>query len=1585
MKKKIAAAVLAVAVTATSLTFAGVNATPEISSTDAVRAITGEGIVLLKNENNALPLKSGAKVALFGEGQADRYQQGAGIDSLTYQAGFVAFGAGSSRALGKNGTVAPLDAFRMAQDNGEISVYEPLSKEYETHELTKTADANNASRVARFDLDYTPDETMINSAAEFADTAIVFISRWGGECRDFSKEQWNLTEEEKALLKSATEKFDKVIAVLNTSNAIDTSWALENSDGINVDAVLFAGYPGVQGGLAIADIILGKTNPSGKLTFTFAKDINDYPTTESFLVQPQQEYTEDIFLGYRYFETFNKEVNFPFGFGLSYTDFKTEKQEFSVDGDTVTVKVKVTNIGSVTGKEVVQVYFSAPQGVLGKAAKELCAFKKTRALAPGGSEVLTLSFNKNDMASFDDLGKTGNKSAYVLEAGDYKVLAGNSVKNVSEVGTVTVNELTVVEQLTSQCPSNLTKRLLADGTFEDPHTEKEAEKSAYSLAANGSVRIEAEDAIEIGSTADSGKPNVETIKDGYLYNPATGEYESGYSGSALASTWHSGSYAIYEVNAEAAGEYYISVRLATDRNGTIGIYTSTDKTNWSARNALQLVDTKNENGGKSQYYNLKDIYASDKITLAAGKNYIKIGDMGSAVKANPNIDSFLIEYEIIPSSVNGVVTVDAKQYCDISNNGYTKVVALSGATLYNSATNAYEAFSGNTLESLWPTDSYGTYKIRVEKTGNYSMRLRVGGKENNASLDIYTSADGSAFTKADVSFSAPSTGEWKKYMDVDAAGSVRLIEGINYIKLKKGSAAAPNMAQFVLTLKEGSVSLDDCNIKVDAGNYTEIGDSNPTYDVKIEANKDGYIYNTSNGKWESIKVNNLANMWCTGAYAIYKIDADKAGTYKTVLRVSRNKEDKDIYPYTISVSQDNSTYTQAFTMAKPPKTYNGDVYTGPDPNYSYIDVTGETYLVSLKKGTNYIKLTNGGSINLCAFGLELVSESSTPEFSGYKLIDVINGTATMDEFVNQMTDSELATFFVSYAGKGAGSAGADDSVCNKYGFTRFSMSDGPAGLSGGETAFPCETIIACTWNVDLVEVFASIIGAEAQASGVDMWLAPGMNLHRNPLGGRDNEYFSEDPYISGIMGTKIVKTVQSYGVGVCVKHFICNEKESPKLNSDSRISERALRELYLEPFRMTVTSAEPWGVMSSYNIVNGTAASANYDLLNNILREEWGYKGFVCGDWNNNKDAVAEINGGLTVRDPYSSCDLTVILAAISAGRISRKTLLNGAKAMLNTVIHMQSYAKTIACKEHNFVSGVCSVCHLADSSKVTSLKKDIGKLLAGKVSVQQNLDIAATLDMNYYAVLGYSPKNPPVMNIIRGGKTAKELTGEKQNDGTYKFVYADIAPQSMAENITAQLILEGEVLAEHTESIKSYCEKIYKTVDNGKIKTFMADMLIYGQALSDYKNLGNKIVGSEDTWINENKTDFNSITLESKKASGQHSDDGYISSAGLYFFNTNKIYFRAVNNGGYTVRMTRNGEDITPEQAGSKYYTNGIYATGFDDLFTLSVLDGENELHRAEYSVNSYVLSKCDGDKPINVLARALGCYGYSAKELKK
>lgn len=802
------------------------------------RALGDEGIVLLKNENNALPLKKGESVALFGEGQHLRLYTAEDfktdeetlklLNSQTHatlgvQHGYVPWGAGSSRALGEGGVAAkidPLDAFEAAAANGEIKLYDEVSKKY--------IDALENSRSEASYKEFIPTDGDYQNASKNADTAICFIRRWDGECVDMKPEGWNLTASEISMLTNATKYFKKVIVVLNTPAPIDTSWAKDEIDGIKVDAVLFAGYGGMQGGLPICDVILGMVNPSGKLVTTYAKNLEDYVPTETFINDNKyQKYTEDIFLGYRYFETFDKEykkVNYEFGFGLSYTDFEISFSDFKADGTKLTFNATVKNTGNVEGKEVVEIYLSAPQGKLGKAAKVLCGFQKTDLLKKGQQQVLSFTIDLREFSSFDDMGKTGNKAAYVLEAGEYKILGGNSVKNVSEVGKTTI-DFTVVEQLTSKAPTNLDKRLLADGTYEElPKAEK------------------------------------------------------------------------------------------------------TEK-----------------------------------------KDFVELPD----------------------------------------------------------------------------------------------------------------------------------------------------------------------------------------------------GDG---------------------------------------------------------------------------------------------------------------------------KG-------------------------------GYLLFDVGLGRISLDDFVNGMTNAELATFFIAHNGS---KFGGSPEVIAKYGLYALQPMDGPSGLGSIGTSFPCETIIACTWNTDLVEAFGLVIGKEAYDGNIDIWLAPGMNLQRTPIAGRNSEYYSEDPYISGIMGMTTAKAVQSMGVSVCIKHFVLNEKEGNKLQCDSRVSERALREIYLKPFEITVKGANVNGVMSSYNYVNGVPASANYDILTGILREEWGFKGYVSGDWNNNKDHIDEINAGNTVREPASFCDINVVLKAIEKNQVSRETLLAGAKDSLYVMLRSRKFydiSRFSICGEtHTYDEyGRCEKCNCPDFEKHTNLSLIVEKLINGE------------------------------------------------------------------------------------------------------------------------------------------------------------------------------------------------------------------------------------------------------------------------------
>lgn len=772
------------------------------------RVIGDEGIVLLKNDNAALPIPAKGSVAVFGDAQKTGPKDFSDVWNMR---GYIAYGYGSETQCADQGDfpIDPIDALIAAEENGEISLYREISDKYIAALETEAP--------------YKPTDAEVKAAAEAAETAVVFLSRWGGEAFDVARSDWYLRDYEITLLKQLAKAFEKVVVVLNTPSVVDTSWAKGEIEGVRVDAVLYAGYTGMQGGLCIADVLLGRVNPSGKTNDTWAKDLTDYPSDAGW-EENDQAYTEDIFVGYRWFETFDPEyekVNYEFGYGLSYTTFKTETENFSFDGSKVTVDAVATNTGNVAGKEVVQMYVSAPQGKLGKAAKSLCDYAKTKTLAPGESQTLTLCADLDKLASFDDLGKTGNKSCFVLEEGDYRFLVGNSVRSVTEAGVAKLDALRVTERLSSLCPTNLEKRLLADGTYE-------------------------------------------------------------------------------------------------------------------------------------------------------------------------------------------------------------------------------------------------TLPVR-EKDQNY----------------VHT----------------------------------------------------------------------------------------------------------------------------------------------------------------------------------------------------------ETPKESVEKG---------------AFGL------------GHRLSEVVFGAMTMEDYLSRWSDHELATFFVSYD---QNQVGCSDALCVKYGLNRFSQGDGGMGLCFMGSAFPCSAILTCTWNVDIIEAFGLLLGTELYKNNVGMWLGPPVNMRRHPLAGRNVEYYSEDPYVIGRTASIIIKAVQRNGIPVCIKHMICNEKEANKLWSDSQVSERALREIYLKPFEMGIREAHAEGIMTSYNVMNGLPTSENADLLRGIVRGEWGYEGFITTDWGNGKNEVREINASNNVHTPWDHCDLNMILEAVDNGEITRATLEEGVTQILWTLVRTPRYYRANACSfGHDYgEDGCCKVCHSPDPS----IRKDLAKNLA--------------------------------------------------------------------------------------------------------------------------------------------------------------------------------------------------------------------------------------------------------------------------------
>ncbi len=414
----------------------------------SARAVSG-GIVMLKNDG-ALPLKQGGTAAVFGRIQLHYYKSGTGSGGMVNVSKVIGITDGLLDA-GYKLDEQLLNAYREWDeqnpfDHGEGWGGEPWSQK----EMPLT-------------------DELVSGAASRADTAIVIIGRTAGEEMDnkLEKGAFLLSDLEEDMLRRVTSAFDKTVVLLNTGGLIDMSFM----DRYPVSAVMYVWQGGMVGGAGTAAVLTGEVSPSGKLPDTIAYEISDYPSDKFFGSGDMDCYGEDIYVGYRYFETFAKDrVRFPFGFGMSYTSFDITASDFKLDGNKVTGSVNVKNTGSTPGREVVQIYCSAPQGKLGKPARVLCGFDKTRTLQPGESQTLSFEIPLESVASYDDSGVTGHKSAWILEQGGYVFYAGADVRSASEAYSLTLPE-TVVRQCKSALgPLTAFKRMVNSGgkpEFED--------------------------------------------------------------------------------------------------------------------------------------------------------------------------------------------------------------------------------------------------------------------------------------------------------------------------------------------------------------------------------------------------------------------------------------------------------------------------------------------------------------------------------------------------------------------------------------------------------------------------------------------------------------------------------------------------------------------------------------------------------------------------------------------------------------------------------------------------------------------------------------------------------------------------------------------------------------------------------------------------------------------------------------------------------------------------------------------------------------------------------------------------------------
>ncbi len=886
----------------------------ETCSTSLSRSIATEGMVLLKNEGNVLPLKADTKAAIFGKGQIDFVKGGTGSGDV--QCGHI---------------VGLLEGMENKAKEGKISIYEELAAKYKE------------------DSSYMPSEEDIKAAVANADSAICVITRNSGEGGDRKAEagDYYLSEDEIKLLDAVTGAgFKNVIVILNIGGIVDTTKLLAYTQ---IKSILLAWQPGMDGGDAVADILVGEVSPSGKLADTFAADFYDYPSSPTFNeCEDYAKYTEDIFVGYRYFETFDpdyKKVNFEFGFGLSYTTFDLSDMNFAEENGDMAVSVKVTNTGNCDGKEVVQVYYAAPQGKLGKPAKELIAFAKTKLLAPGEAQVVTMRFAINDMASYDDTGKV-QKSAYVLEAGGYDIFVGNSVRNAKEAGvryTYQVANTIVTKQLTEQVKAKLLeKRLLADGTYED-------------------------------------------------------------------------------------------------------------------------------------------IYDDTEIAVPLGKEYTRI---------------------------------EAEQF-------YTK--HRHADVVFNNAATKSGLKMNTSNEGL----RYAVYAVDVEEAGKYNIALGIGNEGEAVENAVVFYVGDKAQTEAVMTL--PATGGLWTTLTVDGRIKLELNKGVNFIKV-----------EFV------------CNEK-----------------------------------------------------------------FQGVLN------------YITLVHED---------LADVPVE---------DPAYT-------DYRKCISHTDDEINRSNPAKDGKITFGM------------------LMKNPDLMDDFLGQLSLLQLISLLHGHQEKTTAGTGSIGGV-EEFEIPSAETADGPAGLrmKSDTTAYPIETMLACTWNPDVLYQMGEAVAKEAEASEVDIWLAPASNIHRNPLCGRNFEYYSEDPYLSGMMASAIISGVQDHGIGAVMKHFLANEKETNRVYSDSRASERALREIYLKPFEIAIGKANPWAIMSSYNKLNGVYTASNYSLLTEILRKEWGYDGLVTSDWWNTSVAYRELVAGENLK--MKSGDVPSVVGAYKCGILSRKEIENHARKVIELIMKTKS------------------------------------------------------------------------------------------------------------------------------------------------------------------------------------------------------------------------------------------------------------------------------------------------------------------------
>lgn len=420
----------------------GGNISPYIlnKSTRIAKQIEGEGIVLLKNDDNALPLKN-KKVNVFGAVSGALFLGGGGSGSVVTKDPIDFY-----EALEGAGIEYNKDLYRKYKAWADVNAFKPTGSGF----IDMLTPMIRGSVMKEMPIS-TISSSVMKNALNYSDTAIIVIGRGGSEMNDLKIEDLKLNDAEVKMVEKVASTFPNVIVLFNNGNVMEMGW-LENYPSIKAAAMVWA--PGEVGAESIGKMLTGEINPSGRLNDTIAYNISDHPSTNNFGEYKYTgtgidsryfvNYSEGIYVGYRYFETFAPEkVQYPFGYGLSYTNFDWYVTDYKTSKDKISVTVKVTNKGNYKGKDVVELYFSAPyyEGGIEKSAIELAGYAKTKLIEPGKSDTVTITYNVNDMASYD----YKNEEAWVLDKGEYQIKLGRSVKDIVKTFKYNVSSKKIIK------------------------------------------------------------------------------------------------------------------------------------------------------------------------------------------------------------------------------------------------------------------------------------------------------------------------------------------------------------------------------------------------------------------------------------------------------------------------------------------------------------------------------------------------------------------------------------------------------------------------------------------------------------------------------------------------------------------------------------------------------------------------------------------------------------------------------------------------------------------------------------------------------------------------------------------------------------------------------------------------------------------------------------------------------------------------------------------------------------------------------------------------------------------------------------